>query len=422
MSPTDSMNSKMYRKAALERLASPDDLDRMLTVTSARQWLVLLGLLGFVATAAAWSLVARLPTKAAGEGILIGQGGVVNVVTTGAGTITDFKLKIGDRVHAGEVVATISQPEIMTSIRQTQNRLEEARVDAGRTVHLQSESARLQIAALDRQRTTVEGDIKQGVNLVKLAEEQVPVEERLLERGLQTRQQLIAAQQKVVELQSTVDKNKAQLVAIDAERYGLEAQPETSRRDARLRVEELERQLQTLEQQKMLSTQVTSPFDGEVVELKVYEGSEAVAGTPVLSLQPAIGQLEVVAFVPTGDAKRISAGMAAQVSPTTVKREEFGYLRGRVTYVSDFPTTDAAAMRTFENQSLVNTLKTQGVANEVRVVLEKADNTSGYAWSSKKTPNQIISSGTLCSVEVVTRERRPIELVMPFFKSFFNPD
>jgi HlyD family secretion protein len=416
------MNAKMYRKAALERLASPEDLDRMLTVTSARQWLVLTGLLVFVVTAAGWSFVARLPTKAAGEGILIGQGGVVNVVTTGAGTITDFKAKIGDRIHAGQVVATIAQPEILTSIRQTQNRLEEARVDAGRTTHLQDESTRLQIAALDRQRVTVEGDIKQGTDLVKLAQEQIPVEQRLLEQGLQTKQQLIAAQQRVVELQSGVEKNKAQLVAIDAERYGLKTQPEITRRDAQLRVEELERQVQTLDQQMKLSTQVISPFDGVVVELKVYEGSAAVAGTPVLSLQPAIGQLEVVAFVPTSEAKRILPGMVAQVSPSTVKREEYGYLHGRVTYVSDFPTTDAAAMRTFENASLVNTLKSQGVANEVRVVLERAENTSGYAWSSKKSPNQVISSGTLCSIQVVTRERRPIELVMPFLKSFFNPE
>ena len=54
-----------------------------------------------------------------------------------------------------------------------------------------------------------------------------------------------------------------------------------------------------------------------------------------------------------------------------------------MTYVSDFPTTNAAAMRTFENESLVNALQSQGVANEVRVVLDHG--ASGYAWSSKKS-------------------------------------
>ena len=40
----------------------------------------------------------------------------------------------------------------------------------------------------------------------------------------------------------------------------------------------------------------------------------------------------------------------------------------------------------------------------------------------RSPPKTVISSGTLCSIQVVTRERRPIELVMPFLKSFFNPE
>jgi len=95
------MNPAMYRKVALDRLASPDDLDRMLTITSARQWLVLAGLLGFVSTVLVWSFIARVPTKASGVGLVIGEGGVVNIVTTGTGIITNFKLKIGDNVHVG---------------------------------------------------------------------------------------------------------------------------------------------------------------------------------------------------------------------------------------------------------------------------------------------------------------------------------
>ena len=416
------MNPRLYRKAALDRLSSPDDLDRTLTVTNARQWLVLLGIAIFVATAVVWAFVARVPTEAKGEGIMIGQGGVVNVVTAGGGVITDFKLKIGDKVKAGDVVAMVAQPEIVNSISQARNRLDEARVDATHVVHVQDESTRLQIQALDRQRATVEGDIKQDENLAALAADQITVEEHLLEQGLTTKQQLIARQQKQIPIQSDVQRSKAQLVAIEAQRFGLQQQPETSRRDAESRVEELSRQLEMLNEQLQNSARVISPFSGEVVELKVYEGSTAVTGTPVLSLQPEIGKLEIVAFVPTSDAKTITPGMSAQVSPSSVKRDEYGFLRGHVISVSDFPTTNAAAMRTFENESLVEALKSQGVVNEVRIALQPGSNADGYQWSSMKTPPQSVSSGTLCSIQVVTRERRPIELVMPFVKSFFRAD
>jgi len=416
------MNPRLYRKAALDRLSSPDDLDRTLTVTNARQWLVLLGIGIFVATSMVWAFVARVPTEAKGDGIMIGQGGVVNVVTSGGGVITDFKLKIGDRVKAGDVVAMVAQPEIVNSISQAKNRLEEARVDTTRVVHVQGESTRLQVQALDRQRATVESDIKQDEKLASLAADQIVVEQHLLDQGLTTKEQLIARQQKQVQIQADVQRSRAQLVAIEAQRFGLQEQPETSRRDAASRVEELTRQLDTLNEELKNSARVISPFSGEVVELKVYEGSTAVTGTPVLSLQPEVGQLEIVAFVPTSDAKTIMPGMAALVSPSTVKRDEYGYMKGQVTSVSDFPTTNAAAMRTFENESLVEALKSQGVVNEVRIALRSGSNADGYQWSSKKTPPQKVSSGTLCSIQVVTRERRPIELVMPFVKSFFRAD
>jgi HlyD family secretion protein len=328
-------------------------------------------------------------------------------------------LKIGDNVHVGEVVATIAQPEIVVAIQQANNRLAEARVDAAQSIHVQGESTRLQIAALDRQRATIESDIKQDESQAKLDRDQIPVEQKLLEDGLSTKQQLIAAQQKLVQVQADEDRSKALLVGIDAQRYALESQPESNRRDALSRIDELERQLQTLQQQLQNSTRVISPFNGEVVELKVYEGATAVAGTPVLSLQPDIRRLEVVAFVPTEVAKSVFPGMAAQVSPSTVKREEYGYMRGKVTYVSDFPTTTEAAMRTFENESLVTAFKS-GVVNEVRVSLTTSNNASGYEWSSIKSPNHAITSGTLCSLEIVTEERPPIELVMPFLKAFLN--
>jgi len=344
---------------------------------------------------------------------------VVNIVTTGTGIITNFKLKIGDNVHVGEVVATIAQPEIVVAIQQANNRLAEARVDAAQSIHVQGESTRLQIAALDRQRATIESDIKQDESQAKLDRDQIPVEQKLVDDGLSTKQQLIAAQQKLVQVQADEDRSKALLVGVDAQRYALESQPESNRRDALSRIDELERQLQTLQQQLQNSTRVVSPFNGEIVELKVYEGATAVAGTPVLSLQPDIRQLEVVAFVPTEVAKSVYPGMAAQVSPSTVKREEYGYMRGKVTYVSDFPTTTEAAMRTFENESLVSAFKS-GVVNEVRVSLTTSSNASGYEWSSVKSPKHAITSGTLCSLEIITEERPPIELVMPFLKAFLN--
>jgi HlyD family secretion protein len=43
-------------------------------------------------------------------------------------------------------------------------------------------------------------------------------------------------------------------------------------------------------------------------------------------------------------------------------------------------------------------------------------NPSGYQWTSRKGPAVTISSGTLCTAEIVTRWQKPITLVLPFLK------
>lgn len=415
------MNTRIFRKAALDRLSSPEDLDRVLTITDGRHWLVLLGLLIVVVTALVWSLLARVPTMAGGQGVLIGQGGVVNVVTTGAGVITDFHVKVGDHVKAGDIIGTIAQPELVTALLQAKSRLAEARVDTSRVTHVGNEASRLQLDALNGQEATVQGDIKRGEELARLAQEQIPVEQRLLEKGLSTRQQVIDAQQKYIAIEADVEKQKAQLVSIKAQRFALQENPEQTRLDALAKADELQRQVQILEQQIQTSGRVRSPFAGEVVELKVYEGESIVTGAPVVSLQPAIDQLGVVAYIPTSEAKSITPGMLVQVSPSTIRREEYGFMRGTVTSVSDFPTTTTAAMRTLENDTLVSALKANQVVNEVRVTILPGKGAGGFLWSSDRHMSQTLSSGTLCSVQVTTEERRPIELVLPFLKSFFNP-
>ena len=78
--------------------------------------------------------------------------------------------------------------------------------------------------------------------------------------------------------------------------------------------------------------------------------------------------------------------MEARISPSSVKPEEFGFIKGRVSYVSDFPDTPAALMRNFENEVLVRALTNGGPVTELHV--EMAKNSNGC----KKHPRKIAIS------------------------------
>src|SRR5207247_4981336 len=99
-------------------------------------------------------------------------------------------------------------------------------------------------------------------------------------------------------------------------------------------------------------------------------------------------------------------------SPGSVRREEYGFLRGKVTFVADYPATPASMMRNLQNESLTQSLST-GPVTELRIGLERADTRSGYRWSSLAGPRLTLSCGTLCSVMIVTRKQEPITLVLP---------
>jgi hypothetical protein len=65
-----SLQTKLFRSEAIEKLRSPDQLDELMTVISPKGWLVLIGLCGLLAAILVWACVATIQTKVAGNGVL----------------------------------------------------------------------------------------------------------------------------------------------------------------------------------------------------------------------------------------------------------------------------------------------------------------------------------------------------------------
>ena len=60
----------MFRKVALDRLSSPEELDQLSRITSPRAWLGLAAIAGLLLVLLAWSILATIPTFVGGEGAL----------------------------------------------------------------------------------------------------------------------------------------------------------------------------------------------------------------------------------------------------------------------------------------------------------------------------------------------------------------
>ena len=61
----------IFRQQALDKLASPEQLDLLLEVVSPKGWLGLLGLGALIVCAVVWSVVGSLASRVEGRGILL---------------------------------------------------------------------------------------------------------------------------------------------------------------------------------------------------------------------------------------------------------------------------------------------------------------------------------------------------------------
>ncbi len=170
------------------------------------------------------------------------------------------------------------------------------------------------------------------------------------------------------------------------------------------------------------SDKIPSPHAGRVAQLLVDQGDYLSVGTTILSLEPENAGMRVTAFVPLADAKKILPGMKAQISPSTIKKEDFGSMLGTVRFVAQFPSTMSGLKGILVNDELIKIVSSIPAPVEVQIELERDPGApSGYRWTSSGGPSSLqISSGTLGSVTVVTSEQQPISLILPWLKDLLQ--
>ncbi len=411
------MSSRIFRDVSLDRLSSPDELDRLLKVTDSKAWIAQFAIFGLLGLALVWGYEGRLPSVVNGQGVIVRKGGVLNVVAAGSGVLAQLNVDVGDKIRTRQVVAKVAQPAMLEKLKGAQERLAEARRERDRSHILLQDEANLTVGTIQRKRATAESEIAHLEEQANLAKEQVAAQDELLAYGIVTKQKTIEARQNVASIEDQIANLRSQLKAFDADEFSAHAKVLEGNAEKQLQVQDVERNLNVVKKELEIAENVVSPYGGEVLELKVSLGATVAAGDPVLSIQPDVQDLQVLLYLPAAQAKNVKTGMEVEISPSTVKPEEFGFIKGKVTYVSDFPDTPAELMRNFENEVLVKALTNDGPVTEVHVEMQKnLKTTSGYQWSSPRGPTLTLSSGTLCTAEIVTRWQKPITLVLPALK------
>lgn len=415
----------IFREVALERLASPEQLDQMMQVTTRRGWLGLASLGGVIGAALVWGVFGSVPERVAGAGILVKSGGVYEVVSESDGRVADFAVQVGDTIREGQVVARLARPDLDERIRQAGARVAELDARQGQLSTFGVRDARLQAAYLAQSRASLEQSVAASEAALRALRDRVASEEQLAAQGLVTRQTLLATVQEFERVKEKVRTDRGEIAQLEVRRLQGENSNHQALQEARFRLDEARRELAQLESERRLTSEVVSPYTGRVLEIMAERGSFMGRGQTVLNVDLERGGgwgLEAVVYVPSTHGKKVRPGMEIHIVPSTVQREEHGHLIGRVTYVSAFPATRKGMQRVLKNEQLASALSGPDAPYEVHAALVPDPwSASRYRWSSAGGPPVELQSGTLADGSIVVQRRRPVTMLIPQLRKQVAP-
>jgi HlyD family secretion protein len=394
--------------------AGPDELDLMLRVTPSIAWPILMALVAAVTVALVWSVVSHAPLRAEGTGILLTPLGVADIPAPAEGRVEALKVKPGQTVKAGELVALLSQGDLAARLRQKQLDLEEVREQESLLRAFHQADAEQRSRMISTQEENLKVRIRVLEELEKAVVEQNELQRALVARGLAVEERVVAARIRLKEVQSEAADARVTLTRLRSDEAQQQSQMARELLDFETKVSALEREIAAIKDEIERKTRVTAPRDGIISEVAANIG-ELWRG-PMMRMLPLdeaettlVGEL----YVRSEDGKKIRPGMIVEIIPSTVRVERFGFIYGRVVNVSVIPATREGMMRTLKNSSMVDKLAEDGPPFEVTVSLDHAATPSGYRWSTGRGPEIDISNGTLIHGRVVVSTIPIIALAIP---------
>ena len=371
---------RVFRKVALDRLASPEQLDKLLQVTRPRSWIALAALGCLVGSAAVWGFEGSIPSRISGQGILLKSGGVLEIAAGAGGRISDVAVNVGDLVSEGQVVARIAQPEILNQIRQVRLALDNLQLAHRLTTVHRQEEIELQLSQLEQRRNGLERSVAAALANLAWLQDKMAAQQQLVDQGRLTRQALIETRRQRDGTEEEIRARQHQLAELQIQELAAQAQNARTLQASEYEVARARTELIQLERELKEMSEVLSTFSGRVIEVMTEQGDLVAPAQPLLRLDRTgrtVTGLEAVVYVPSAHGKRIRTGMEVRIAPSSVAPEEYGYLLGTVTYVSDFPSTSRAIQRTLRNPELVAALTQGDAPYEIRFRRSSSPTTPG---------------------------------------------
>ena len=393
----------IFRPQVLERLSSPEQLNTLMRVTDGPGWLSLAANGVVLATALTWALLGSVPTRVRGSGILLPAGGLAMLASAADGQLREVRIRPGDRVAAGDLIATLAQPELANQAAAVRRQLRELRRAHQAAEKTRAVGSKLRGGAAARDRARLTANLEAARARRAELRQQLVAERRLERRGILPRLEVQATAQALRAAEAAERAVQAEIRQGMLDRFAADRAEGAEAQGRRERIVELEEQLRLLDERLKQSDRVVSQHAGRVVEVRAAAGDIIRTGQAVASIERNEGRggLEGLFYVDSRHAKTVEPGMVVELVPAA-DRARRQTVRATVISVEPFPSTKAGMLNQLQNEELVDTLRTETAGAPVAIRAQVAERGSGA-----------LSAGMRFDASVIARSRRPLTLVFP---------
>jgi multidrug efflux pump subunit AcrA (membrane-fusion protein) len=161
-------------------------------------------------------------------------------------------------------------------------------------------------------------------------------------------------------------------------------------------------------------SEITSGYQGSVLELRTAEGRVLQPGSEVVTIAAEPGEKPTGAylFVDQSVAAGVAPGMKVDVDVSSAPSQEFGVVRGEVDSVSGAPISPQEMDVLLSNDGLVEQFTEDGPPILATVELDRADTPSGLRWSNGDGPDFPLTPGTIVAADVQQGEQAVLDVVL----------
>lgn len=407
----------LFREAALEKAAHPFSKEKIPEVFRLPVVITAAILAVVIASFCVWCGVGSIAENVHGAGILMHKGRYVALTSPGEGLIVSFDVKAGDSVTNGQRVGVLYSKIDAEQLLVANRRLEKLKADYDR---IAAECR----AVADKKKLQHAQFLKQLDDFDKRIAGQVEWYKNHLTRldGLKSMGAVSA-----INLREAEDSHDERLVSQEKSRVErIRSEAELDDALFRLRTDLLEREERitdaSLDAERILRevdyrATIVADAPGRVSNVNVAPGDRVRIGDSLARISVVTGTAtdgwELVAYFSAAEARKLVNGMSAVVTPSTVKAEREGGIRGRVTSVGTFFETPESIQCDFRNNAFTQWImsRTDGMPVKVRMLLETdPTSTSGFRWTGGSGPDIRIEDGTVAAVAATVRRHRPAKL------------